>query len=307
MLGRNLIYLPCRHHIQEILLRSVFETCWPGTVVPNVAIFKQFQVKWMEIDTREYETGLSDEIIRTVVNEKNDIKNFISEQLEIRHPRGDYGEFLGLSYIFLDGVPPRGVEFTAPGAIHHVRWLVKAIYSLKAFIFREQLILKKDQIEETRQVCPFIILFYVKSWLTCPFAIEASRLDLASLRDLIQYRNINATVANAVLKKFSGHLWYITEELIALALFGFKVSKDEKIKLPQALKQRSSEGKYLKRITIECPNIVSLQGKVLSDSATNHSIFCLSNLGLHRLSWKNIRKIGRSIKIIKKDWKYSRI
>ncbi|XP_074113966.1 uncharacterized protein LOC141537025 [Cotesia typhae] len=34
-LGRELIWLPCRHHIFEIILRSAFEVYWPVSSGPN--------------------------------------------------------------------------------------------------------------------------------------------------------------------------------------------------------------------------------------------------------------------------------
>ncbi|XP_074106891.1 uncharacterized protein LOC141532455 [Cotesia typhae] len=37
-LGRELIWLPCRHHIFEIILRSAFEVYWPVSSGPNVPI-----------------------------------------------------------------------------------------------------------------------------------------------------------------------------------------------------------------------------------------------------------------------------
>ena len=45
MLERDLLYLPCRHHIYELILRAVFENKMPGTTGPNVAIFNNFKKK----------------------------------------------------------------------------------------------------------------------------------------------------------------------------------------------------------------------------------------------------------------------
>ncbi|XP_044592200.1 ABC transporter G family member 7-like [Cotesia glomerata] len=45
-LNRQLLYLPCRHHIFEIVLRSAFEIYWPASSGPNVPIYQRFKKKW---------------------------------------------------------------------------------------------------------------------------------------------------------------------------------------------------------------------------------------------------------------------
>ena len=59
------------------------------------------------------------------------IYSFLSEQLQKpRHqPREDYKEFLQLCVIFLGVVAAEIISFRAPGAMHHARWMAKAIYS----------------------------------------------------------------------------------------------------------------------------------------------------------------------------------
>ncbi|XP_074106360.1 uncharacterized protein LOC141532085 [Cotesia typhae] len=42
-LGKELIWLPCRHHIYEIILRSAFEVYWLVSSGPNVPIFGRFK------------------------------------------------------------------------------------------------------------------------------------------------------------------------------------------------------------------------------------------------------------------------
>lgn len=46
-LGRVLLYLACRHHIFELILRLVFETKTDlPTKSPNVPLFVRFQKEW---------------------------------------------------------------------------------------------------------------------------------------------------------------------------------------------------------------------------------------------------------------------
>lgn len=83
-LGRDLCYLPCRHHIYELLLKAVFETSWPTTTGPNVSIFKRFQDHWPEIDPTQFEIGIEDSLAKEALTEaKPSILEFIRRQFMV--------------------------------------------------------------------------------------------------------------------------------------------------------------------------------------------------------------------------------
>jgi len=72
---------------------------------------------------------------------------------------------------------------------------------------------------------------YVKAWFQAPSAISAPHNDLLLLKDTDSYKDINPTVSGIAMKKFLGHLWYLSEELIALAFFDDEVPNDVKRKI----------------------------------------------------------------------------
>ncbi|XP_074108478.1 uncharacterized protein LOC141533473 isoform X3 [Cotesia typhae] len=83
-IGRDLLYLACRHHTSELMLRNVAEVAWPATNGPNVPIFKRFRDNWDNIDKEVYEIGSNDEHITDILNDKKkDILDFIDNQLKI--------------------------------------------------------------------------------------------------------------------------------------------------------------------------------------------------------------------------------
>ena len=53
-LGKNLIWLACRHHVFEIICRSVFTTAFGSTDGPSVTLFKRFKAFWHNIDQHNY-------------------------------------------------------------------------------------------------------------------------------------------------------------------------------------------------------------------------------------------------------------
>ncbi|CAH0563009.1 unnamed protein product [Brassicogethes aeneus] len=81
-IGRDLLYLACRHHTSELMLRNVAEVAWPVTNSPNVPIFKRFRDNWEKIDKSLYEIGTEDGDIAPILNQKKDyILDFIGKQL----------------------------------------------------------------------------------------------------------------------------------------------------------------------------------------------------------------------------------
>ena len=77
----------------------------------------------------------------------------------------------------------------------------KAIYSLKAWMFREQFTLTAKEEQGLRSVSIFIARMYTKAWTEAPLASAAPRNDLALLQELNAYITVNRTVAKAALTK----------------------------------------------------------------------------------------------------------
>lgn len=168
-------------------------------------------------------------------------------------PRNDYREFLELACIFLGGIPPRGIIFKKPGANHHARWLAKAIHCLKLFMFQDQFFKNAHHcraVTALRHICIFIVCFYVRIWFMAPRAIKAPQQDLSLLQSLVNFKSINALVAETALKKLKGHLWYLTEELAALALFDSSVPLRVKDKMVEAIREREGTTDNTKRIKL---------------------------------------------------------
>ncbi|XP_074111077.1 uncharacterized protein LOC141535152 [Cotesia typhae] len=190
-LSRKLLYLPCRHHIFEIVLRSAFEVYWPASSGPNVPIYQRFKKKWDEIDQSNFTAGICDKKVLEVITPiKDEILKFVNNQIEMDHCRDDYRELLELSLIFL-GTTTTNITFKHPGPVHHARWMAKAIYSLKIFLFRNEFHLTKSEINGLRELCLFIIIFYLKAWFTASCAITAPNNDLTLIKELISFERFN--------------------------------------------------------------------------------------------------------------------
>lgn len=84
-LNRKLVWLPCRHHVMEIILRGVFEVYWNTTSGPNVPIFGRFKNSWDKLDQSKYKSGMEDEIVANILmNERAETVEFINNCLKVK-------------------------------------------------------------------------------------------------------------------------------------------------------------------------------------------------------------------------------
>ena len=115
----------------ELLAGAAFTASLTLSSAPEVLLFKRLQQNWSFLDQANYETSLELGEIPDAV--KQEILEFAQNQLLRESVRDDYRELLELSIIFLGGSPDpaRGINFMAPGTMHHARWRSKVIYSLK--------------------------------------------------------------------------------------------------------------------------------------------------------------------------------
>lgn len=237
LLDRKLVSLPCRHHIYEIILKNVFDTKYGKSSAPETIIFNRFANEWSQIEQNEFQHGLEDEFIRSKISDHDSeqIKEFCSKQLQKMQIRADYQELLQLTISFLGG---DSTPFRTCGATSHARFMSKAIYCLKIFLFRKQFKLTEREHNSIRDISIFVVKLYIKVWYGCTKAIEAPNQDLNFLKEAFKYADVDKIVSDAVVRKFKNHLWYLTPETVGLAFLDSNVSLDLKRKMVDRLKAK---------------------------------------------------------------------
>ena len=255
-LEREILYLPCRHHIYEIILQSVFKEKMYQSSGPNVPLFKNFQNAWPTINKLNFVSGIETQYVRQTITDtviQETIKFSIDVLQREQQPREDYKEFLQLIIIFLGGTPPKNISFRAPGAFHHARWMAKALYCLKIYLFKHQFSITAEEETGIRDICIFLATFYIKPWIRATMTAEAPRQDLEFLQKLYAYRKIDEKISLIAVKKMCNHLWYLSTETAALAFFDKAVGKNTKLRMVEALNTEVDES--CKKFTIN-PNDV---------------------------------------------------
>lgn len=148
-------------------------------------------------------------------------------------------------------------------------------------MFQKQSELTSDAEKVIRRTCIFIIKFYIKTWFTAPVAVKAASNDLKLVQNLIRFEKIDKTISKTVISKLLRHLWYLSEDLIALALFDETgVTNVEKKKIVEAMRDRDRVGDYSKRHIMDEKDYKSLLTKNLSDFASKKSLFLFRQFGL---------------------------
>jgi hypothetical protein len=266
-LGRNVLHLACRHHIHEIMLEEVFSITMGPSSGPDIQLFKRFKAFWPHVVFTDYKPGIDVPVIaRALADVLDETKAFITDQLDMSHQREDYRELLELALVFTGGVPSRGLQFRKPGAIHRARFMARLIYALKIYIFRDSGFKLTDrEVRGLGDFCAFGVASYIKSWFLCRLPTAAPASDLQLMKRLV---SSGSPASLAALKKLSGQLWYLSEELVALAFFDQQVDVTEKQSMVEALAHQGTEDPP-KRITLDHSKISNMQ---LHDFVTHNTM-----------------------------------
>ena len=104
--------------------------------------------------------------------------------------------------------------------------MAKLLYSLKICRLESEIqklpagtITTKHQLPKLRDFANFATLVYSSWWLSAGSAVDAPHNDLLLYKQILNYRAVNQTVSDSALSAFTRHLWYLTAEMVPIALF----------------------------------------------------------------------------------------
>ena len=298
-LNKNLLAFACRHHINEIIISDVFNSCYGTSTGPDILLFKRFQASWDKMNKSNFQT---DEDISLSWSEN--IITFCKSQLTEFHPREDYRELLELTIVYLGGSLEKSISFRRPGALHRARWMAKVIYAIKILLFRESFKMTKKEEKALRRFTRFAVRYYVPNWFVASNVAAAPRNDLEYLQQL-QYCEDMQLLAVAS-KALCRHLWYLSEELVGLAFTDDGVTPDMKREMVKAL-QIPALNNQSKRCSL--PDEVPIEDITLTNFVTKKSKLIFTTLGIEPsffevdpIEWHvrdDYKKAQESVRILK--------
>lgn len=180
-----------------------------------------------------------------VIEERQqEIADFFRESLSQPFARGDYKELVELCLLLVTkGSEPVNFKMFYPGALHRSRWMAKLLYSIKIVVLSGQIkelfpkaeILTNSQISKLERFVVFTVCVYVQWWIVCPVPASAPVNDLILVENLDKFAPHDSTLIEKARKALSRHTWYLTEELVPLALFSPMVSEEIKDEMRMSL------------------------------------------------------------------------
>lgn len=230
-LEKSLLHFMCRHHIHELVLKAVFREIFGTSTGPtSITIFKPLIEKWETIKQNGFKYEPVD---NDLLNSSDELRQLVEESKQAlliharnKNVRHDYAEITDLCLKFL-GIQTQ-TSFKVVGAVDNARWMNKAIYPLKMFLFRYELDLDDETVKKLQRFCLFVAIIYTKFWNESSISIDAPINDLKFLKEMDNYKEFDREIALAGMIALKRHLWYLGDELVILSLFSKKLSNEEK-------------------------------------------------------------------------------
>lgn len=148
--------------------------------------------------------------------------------------------------------------------------MAKAIYCLKIWLFRDQFSLSAMEKKGIYSMCLFTIRIYCMFWYTAPSASAAASNDLRLMKTLIKYSDRcegdRENIYNKAARKFSNHLWYLSEQNVAMALFDENVSTNDKKEMIASM--RNKNGSIDREVRLKKKSIEEFRSLELKDCFT---------------------------------------
>jgi hypothetical protein len=243
-LQRPLLWSGCRHHIGEVFLTQIFNDLkFEASRSPEVTLFVHLRDNWCLIPHEEADR------LRKYVSNQTELPFLHTLRTEfiscasgmLTYKRGDYREFVELCLAYI-GATQTPIKFQRPGALHKARWMAKLLYILKLALLEDHISLLPQGTVTTMQQTPkirafadFIVHIYATWWLSCDKAVDAAWNDLKLYKTLCEYKAVHSGIASSAIKALERHLWYLTGEMLPLALFSDKVPTPQKQALAAAI------------------------------------------------------------------------
>ena len=127
---RAILWLPCRHHVAELHIKSTAGVVTGHPNSPGMKLFQRFRDEFSDMDFGElkmwkWPENLADPRHKQAMMVKDWMTKCLSKKT---FPREDYRELSELIAFCLGGQVERDFFIRTPGGDHHARFMSKAIY-----------------------------------------------------------------------------------------------------------------------------------------------------------------------------------
>ncbi|XP_065657658.1 uncharacterized protein LOC136082397 [Hydra vulgaris] len=243
-LDKYLLQIACRHHVTKLRMLHFWKLVTnEETSGPDNPLFKKLKnifeepnfnynsVLLLRFDWNKVKSSFLE---KAAMKSLTFCKAYVSKPGIIRDDRSELAELV-VTYL-----SPITYKVRKTGAIHHARFLGKAIYYLKLRLLSNQLtfVQENDKLKiEIKLITEFIVCFYAKWYLQSEDVIKAPFLDITAINQMHLYKKVctNPIAVDAVLESQYKHCWYLDSTMIPLALLDDELASEEKAKIASAI------------------------------------------------------------------------
>ena len=247
----SLLWFGCRHHAAERHMvwadEAVRGAPKPGGEDP---LFKRFEnhFDFIDLDDLKFWDGNTNGN-NWFSQQANNVRVF-AENLNVSESwiREDYQELNELLIAYFGGVVRRrgldGTVYNHPwhmeraGAVSTARFMGRSLYFIKIEMTKHQLpetVISTEEKTEVGRVAKFTLFLYAKYFLQTMVPAAAPRLDLEFWRETHQFQTCDPHLVDFVLTSVYRHMWYLSEELVPLALCDDGTSSIDKENIVKAM------------------------------------------------------------------------
>ncbi|GBM88796.1 hypothetical protein AVEN_269435-1 [Araneus ventricosus] len=111
------------------------------------------------------------------------------------------------------------------------------------------------------------------------------------MKSLLQYKKIDEEISKVASEKLANHLWYLSEDLVALALFDNQVPHCIKRQMIKAMKEVNGKNNLAKRPDIKLKNFMDMK---FEDFATKRSALLFKRMSTRYFPSRRSTNLGAS-------------
>ena len=245
--GKEVLYLACRHHIFEIVLSVVWEFYMGKTKSSKDTFCNKVAKEFADINT-----DTEFQILSSSCFSQPYLQNMRTKTIHLltalltnpnskeQIPRDDYREAIELCLVMLGCPPPRWQEQTRwlkCGATSNARWMHTMLYAPKAYAFGDKFSFVDDETQQKLQ--DFLVyssLIHSRHWVTSSWGSDAAVLDLQFFQEILNLSESYPELSEKILSRWNGrHTWYLSEENLPLVFCSRLLDEDKKDRLAARL------------------------------------------------------------------------
>lgn len=264
LINRSVLRVMCRHHIYELMIKSVYH-CLFTTETPNNVFYNLLKQKWSSLRDADFPirkfteySFIGDASLnshRLFEEMKNTALTELRAHSRNKFIRDDYREVTRLALMFfgeeLNITKRNQVKFRTIINPSNARFMATIIQGIECYLFRRSLDWNTAELQQMKynimRFSAFASLIYIRYWNRSSVLFDAPVNDLKLLQDLQRYKSFDTPVAKAAIHAVERHLHYMGEELAPLSLFSGKTTVYEKNMIASKLQETADIPTHARR------------------------------------------------------------